>query len=73
MKMTFVSNLFLQTTSEEQCGEVLFSLCYMPASGRLAFVALKGKNLKPQETRKAGGKFIHNSIQTFLPYMHYLV
>ena len=40
----------------------------MPASGRLAFVALKGKNLKPQETRKAGGKFIHKCIK---PYMHY--
>jgi len=26
-------------------GEILFSLCYMPTSGRLTFVALKGRNI----------------------------
>lgn len=30
---------------KKQNGEVLFSLCYMPTSGRLTFVALKGKHL----------------------------
>lgn len=30
-------------------GEVLFSLCYMPTSGRLTFVALKGRNICDKE------------------------
>jgi len=30
-------------------GEVLFSLCYMPTSGRLTFVALKGRNISDDE------------------------
>lgn len=32
-------------SSEAVRGEVLFSLCYMPTSGRLTFVALKGRNI----------------------------
>jgi len=33
----------------EREGEVLFSLCYMPTSGRLTFVALKGRNICDKE------------------------
>ena len=29
-------------------GEILFSLCYMPTSGRLTFVALKGRSITDQ-------------------------
>lgn len=34
---------------EEEHGEVLFSLCYMPTSGRLTFVALKGRNISDEK------------------------
>ena len=34
--------------------EILISLCYMPTSGRLTFVALKGKNLKIEEMETGG-------------------
>lgn len=35
-------------------GEVLFSLCYMPTSGRLTFVALKGRNISDDEEAPSG-------------------
>lgn len=34
---------------ESHVGEVLFSLCYMPTSGRLTFVALKGRNISDEK------------------------
>ncbi|XP_065072263.1 synaptotagmin-1-like [Rhopilema esculentum] len=41
--------------------EILISLCYMPTSGRLTFVALKGKNLKIEEM-ETGDIFLRISL-----------
>lgn len=37
------------THQSQELGEVLFSLCYMPTSGRLTFVALKGRNISDEK------------------------
>lgn len=58
------SSLHPSQLSQEDLGELLFSLCYLPAAGRLNVDILRAKQLTPTDLVGGAGKLI-NSIDLF--------
>lgn len=45
----------------EELGEILVSLCYLPAAGRLTVTIIKARNLKAMDFTGQAGQSINNT------------
>jgi hypothetical protein len=58
--------------SSEDLGELLFSLCYLPAAGRLNVDILRAKQLVPTDLGGGAGKTITPVVNTLLKDIPFL-